>query len=162
MKPIVLGLALAAIIPVVAIPHVAKSQGSTTSEVVSCVERERAATTYRRQACTTASARCGSREIFADIRRSSSRACLTATPGFSFIGAANIQKIACLDGRCRYDGPELTQHRDGSSQLCITAHTWSHSEPFRGGGHAEYRLCSDVERAPNFEEVLVIVRRCAK
>ena len=154
-------IAIAAFILATAMSQVADSKASI-NDVLECTQEIIEKSTYATRVCAIATARVGSREIFAPIRRNSNQACITASPGSAFTGAANVKQLACLAGRCRYDGPTLSKNNDGSSRLCITAHTWSHSEPFKGGGHAEYRVCSDTKREPSGQEVMKIMESCAK
>ena len=138
----------------------AQQGGMSVSE---CVQKEISAQAYQATSCTMVSARAKSPGISGKTRRASGRGCISATPGYTFIGAPNIERHICFGNRCRHDNPEIiTNESDRADEICLTVHAWSESKPFGGGGSATYKICADVGRKATTDEVIALILRCEK
>ena len=156
-RTVVVTAALAFVL--IAMPGPSPAQDDTS--LVECVKEALRAARHQEQVCTVVSARAEPPGPIPRIRRDRREGCLTATPGHSFIGAADLERLHCWHERCSYEGPKLTEEPDtGAERLCLVVEAWSSETPFGPGGSAAYRMCIDAERDATDDEMLAILRSC--
>ena len=137
------------------------ASGQTTDATTDCIEKTVETKKYRERVCTSIQARAKAPGINGGTRRASARGCITATPGYSIIGAPEVTQLSCIDGRCAHDPIEIASGGEGiTSEVCVTVRAWSDSSPFGGGGYGRYSLCATVEQPFTADSVIEIIRKC--
>ena len=137
------------------------SQQSSEDMISECVKQVITTKKYRERVCTTVGARAPGPDVGGGTKRAKNRACITATEGYSIIGAPQVTEKTCYGGRCAHDPVELTSGGEGiTREACVVVRAWSEGKSFGGGGFGQYELCATVEQPFTADSVLEILERC--